>query len=91
MEKEEIVKYLMEKGYPISTSGDIPTYEQSMQIMTEYCNYQKTSWIEKTCKWLEEEAAKYTEIDSEALKEAYIKVCSDYQAEEMFNSEEFEV
>lgn len=53
MEKEEIVKYLVEKGYPVSTGGDIPTYEQSMQAMTELYNYQKNSWIEKACDWLD--------------------------------------
>lgn len=74
MEKEEIVKYLIEKGYPISTSGDIPTYEQSMQSMAELYNYQKNNWMETACKWLEKEVAEYAGIDSEALKESFIEV-----------------
>lgn len=74
MEKEEIVKYLIEKGYPVSTDGDIPTYEQSMQAMTELYNYKENRWIETACKWLEEEVAEYTGIDSEALKESFIEV-----------------
>lgn len=72
--EEEIVKYLIEKGYPVSTGGDIPTYEQAMQAMAELCNYQKNNWMETACKWLEKEAAEYTGIDSEALKESFIEV-----------------
>lgn len=53
MEKEEIVKYLIEKGYPASTDGDIPTYEQSMQSMTDLCDYKKNEWIETACHWLD--------------------------------------
>lgn len=74
MEKEEIIKYLMGKGYPVSTDGDIPTYEQSMQAITELYNYQKNSWMETACKWLETEVAELTGTDSEALKEAFIEV-----------------
>lgn len=74
MKKEEIVKYLIEKGYPVTTGGDIPTYEQSMQAMTDLCNYKKREWMETACKRLEEEVAGHTGIDSEALKEAFIEV-----------------
>lgn len=74
MEKEEIVKYLVEKGYPVSTGGDIPTYEQSMQAITELYNYKENNWMETACKWLEKEVAEYTGIDSEALKESFIEV-----------------
>lgn len=70
--KEEIIKYLMEKGYPISLDGDIPTYEQSMQSMTELYNYQKNNWMETACKWLEKESAGQT--DPEKLKEIFIEV-----------------
>lgn len=31
MDKEDIVKYLTEKGYPVSTGGDIPTFEEAMK------------------------------------------------------------
>lgn len=31
--EEEIIQYLIGKGYPVSTGGDIPTFEQSMQAM----------------------------------------------------------
>lgn len=74
VEKEEIVKYLIEKGYPVSTGGDIPTYEQSMQAISELYNYQKNNWMEIACEWLEKEIAEYTGIDSEALKESFIEV-----------------
>lgn len=74
MEKEEIIKYLIEKGYPVSTGGDIPTYEQSMQAMTELYNYKKEEWLETACKWLEKEVAEYTDIDSETFKELFIEV-----------------
>ena len=52
MEKEEIVKYLIEKGYPVTTGGDIPTFEQSMEAMTDLYNYKKSEWMETACKWL---------------------------------------
>lgn len=74
MEKEEIIKYLMEKGYPVQTSGDILTFELSMQAMTDLYNYQKNSWMETACKWLETEVAELVDPDPEALKEIYIEV-----------------
>lgn len=74
MEKEEIIKYLVEKGYPVTTGGDIPTFEQSMQAMTDLYNYKKNEWIETACDWLKEEVAGQIGIDSEALKEAFIEV-----------------
>lgn len=74
MEKEEIVKYLIEKGYPVSTGGDIPTFEQSMQVMTDLYNYKKEEWLETACNWLEKEVAEYTDIDSETFKELFIEV-----------------
>ena len=59
MEKEEIVKYLIEKGYPVTTGGDIPTFEQSMQAMTDLYNYKKSEWIETACKWLKDNIFEY--------------------------------
>lgn len=64
----------VEKGYPVTTGGDIPTFELPMQAMTELYNYKENRWIETACKWLEEEVAEYTGIDSEALKESFIEV-----------------
>lgn len=72
MEKEEIIKYLVEKGYPVTTGGDIPTFEQSMQAMTDLYNYKKNEWMETACKWLEKESA--GETDPEKLKEIFIEV-----------------
>lgn len=70
--EEEIIQYLIEKGYPVSTGGDIPTFEQSMQAMTDLCNYKKREWMETACKWLEKESA--GETDPEKLKEIFIEV-----------------
>ena len=44
MDKEDIVKYLTEKGYPVSTGGDIPTFEEAMK-----------GTMKKASKWLREE------------------------------------
>ena len=41
MDKEDIVKYLTEKGYPVSTGGDIPTFEEGT--------------MKKASKWMREE------------------------------------
>lgn len=70
--EEEIIQYLIGKGYPVSTGGDIPTFEQSMQSMTELYNYQKNNWMEIACKWLEKESA--GETYPEKLKEIFIEV-----------------
>lgn len=70
--EEEIIQYLIGKGYPVSTGGDIPTFEQVTQSMTELYNYQKNEWIETACKWLEKESA--GETDPEKLKEIFIEV-----------------
>lgn len=72
MEKEEIIKYLIEKGYPISIGCDIPTFEESMQAMTELYNYQKNRWIETACNWLD---ANFPEIENtgSGYKKSFIK------------------
>lgn len=70
--EEEIIQYLIGKGYPVSTGGDIPTFEQSMQAMTDLYNYKKREWMETACKWLEKESA--GETDPEKLKEIFIEV-----------------
>lgn len=69
MEKEEIVKYLIEKGYPVSTGGDIPTFEQSMQAMTDLYNYKKGEWLETACKWLFNHVSKH--IDDSRLQMSF--------------------
>ena len=66
MKKEEIVKYLIEKGYPVTTGGDIPTFEQSMQAMTDLCNYKKNEWMETACKWLNDNIFEYPWWDDDA-------------------------
>lgn len=66
MKKEEIVKYLIEKGYPVSTAGDIPTFEQSMEAMTDLYNYKKLEWMEIACKWLEDNIFDYPWWDYDA-------------------------
>lgn len=49
----DIIKYLIEKGYPVTTGGDVPTFEQSMQAMTDLYNYKKEEWLETACHWLD--------------------------------------
>lgn len=72
MEKEEIVKYLIEKGYPVSTGGDIPTFEQSMQVMTDLYNYKKEEWLETACNWLIKNTYKYiVDIDDSRLQMSF--------------------
>lgn len=64
--EEEIIQYLIGKGYPVSTGGDIPTFEQSMQAMTDLCNYKKREWMETACKWLFNHV--YKHIDDSRLQ-----------------------
>lgn len=55
MNKEDIVKYLIEKGYPISTSGDIPTFEEAIKVSLEFYDYKEDQWMEKAEKWMRDE------------------------------------
>lgn len=60
MNKEDIVKYLTEKGYPVSTGGDIPTFEEAIKEAMELYdyfikNYKEDQWMKKAVKWMREE------------------------------------
>ena len=60
----DIIKYLIEKGYPVTTGGDVPTFEQSMQAMTDLYNYKKKEWLETACNWLIKNTYKHIDDDS---------------------------
>lgn len=71
--EEHIAAYLGKKGWPLSSQG-IPTYEQANKMMQQYYEYKKKQWFEKTCKWLEEDIAQLTGVDSCAIIESFKQV-----------------
>ena len=59
--KNNIAKYLSERGWPVSTNGVI-TYEDATKSMQSYYEYKRKQWIDRACEFIKENTALESEF-----------------------------
>jgi hypothetical protein len=64
-------KQLLDMGFAFTTNGDIVTPEQSNEDLKKYLKYQKQKFIEKACKWLQENLSEGSDPDNYPMVRCY--------------------
>ena len=62
---------LIDMGFAFTTNGDIVTPDQLNEDLKKYLKYQKQKFIEKACKWLQENLSEGFDPDNYPMVRCY--------------------